>query len=629
MAGRSPLDLESRPVAPRRAEIVAAIDATQYSSPPCHRSAIGIVATFGDLGDQRVILLGACVLHLSSQYHADAPGGWGCDPNDGLTAGFDHLCCDPVEVLSRAGVVGQADEPVTDLDDTEILELAPHGDPRRRRFPRDAVAEQDPLLNRLRRTSLRNHGFNYTIIGVVQPLLQNKSIADRPPGAVISRKEWVGAWGAVAANSFGGPAGQISVMHEEIVIRRRWVGERRFLHALNYCMLLPGPEAQQLATYIGWLLRGPTGGLFAGALFIVPGFVSIMALSVLFAAYGDLTWVTGLFFGISAAVVAVVASAVVRIGRRVIKNRTMLAVAISSFVAIFVFELPFPLIVAVAGSIGYFGGRRFPEVFNLLRGHDETMTVDDLDVLVRDQGVSVGRPSLGRAIRVLAVGLGLWFGPILVLVVVGRASVFVDVAWFFSTAAVLTFGGAYSVLAYISQESVTTFGWLEPEEMVSGLGMAETTPGPLIQVVQFVGFMGPYRDPGSLSPLQAGALGAMIATWVTFVPSFLWIFLGAPFIEHLRDRPALTSALSTVTAAVVGVVLNLAIWFALFTLFDTVDEQRRFGALFYQPDVATLDGAALGIAVLAGLAIFRFRVPAVKVVAAAAAAGVAYQFVLS
>ncbi len=447
---------------------------------------------------------------------------------------------------------------------------------------------------------------------------------------MISRKEWVGAWGAVAANSFGGPAGQIAVMHEEIVVRRRWVGERRFLHALNYCMLLPGPEAQQLATYLGWLLRGPTGGLFAGALFIVPGFVSIMALSVLFAAYGDLTWVTGLFFGISAAVIAVVASAVVRIGRRVIKNRTMLAVALSAFVAVFVFELPFPLIVAVAAAIGYSGGRRWPEVFNLLRGHDETMAVDDADVLVGDQDVSVGRPSLGRAIRVLSVGLGLWFGPILVLLVVlGRGSVFVDVAWFFSTAAVLTFGGAYSVLAYISQASVTTFGWLEPDEMVSGLGMAETTPGPLIQVVQFVGFMGPYRDPGSLSPLQAGAFGAVIATWVTFVPSFLWIFLGAPFIEHLRDKPALTSALSTVTAAVVGVVLNLAIWFALFTLFDTVDEERLFGALFYRPDVASLDWAALGIAALAGLAIFGFRVPAVKVVAAAAAAGIAYQFVLA
>ena len=224
----------------------------------------------------------------------------------------------------------------------------------------------------------------------------------------------------------------------------------------------------------------------------------------------------------------------------------------------------------------------------------------------------------------------LWFGPVLVLLlIVGRDSEFVDVAWFFSTAAVLTFGGAYSVLAYISQEAVNTFGWLEPGEMVSGLGMAETTPGPLIQVVQFVGFMGPYRDPGPLTPIQAGVFGAVIATWVTFIPSFLWIFLGAPFIEHLRGRPSLTSALSAVTAAVVGVVLNLAIWFALFTLFDTVEVRRGLGAVVYQPDLASLDWAAVAIASFAGVAIFRLETPIVQVVAAAAALGVAHQLFLA
>ena len=419
------------------------------------------------------------------------------------------------------------------------------------------------------------------------------------------------------------------MMHEEIVVRRRWVGERRFLHALNYCMLLPGPEAQQLATYLGWLLRGPTGGLFAGSLFILPGFISIMVLSVLFAAYGDLTWVAGLFFGISAAVIAVVASAVLRIGRRVIKNPVMFTIAAGAFLGIFVFELPFPLIVAVAATIGLIGGRLYPEVFNLIQGRDESAVTDDWDVLVGDQDVSLGQPSWGRSLRVLAVGAGLWFGPVLVLLVLlGRSSVFVDVALFFSSAAVLTFGGAYSVLAYISQEAVNTFGWLEPNEMISGLGMAETTPGPLIQVVQFVGFMGPYRDPGSLSPLQAGILGAVIATWVTFIPSFLWIFLGAPFIEHLRDRPALTSALSTVTAAVVGVVLNLAIWFALFTLFDTVDERRGYGALLYQPELGSLDWAAAAISLGAALAIFRYKIPTLRVVGAAAVVGIAYQFLL-
>ncbi len=449
------------------------------------------------------------------------------------------------------------------------------------------------------------------------------------PGQDIPRREWIGAWATVAVNSFGGPAGQISVMHDEIVERRGWIGERRFLHALNYCMLLPGPEAQQLATYLGWLLRGPMGGLFAGALFILPGFVSIMALSILFVVYGEQTWVAGLFFGISAAVIAVVASAVLRIGRRVIKNPLMLLIAVASFAGVFFFELPFPLIVSVAITIGLIGGRLRPDLFALIQGHDEDSQVDREGVLVGDEHVDLGLPSWTRAVRVLATGLALWFGPIVVLLLTtGNGSIFVDVAWFFSSAAVLTFGGAYSVLAYISQEAVG-FGWLEPDEMISGLGMAETTPGPLIQVVQFVGFTGPYRDPGSLSPLQAGVFGAVVATWVTFVPSFLWIFLGAPFIEHLRGRPSLTSALSTVTAAVVGVVANLAIWFGLFTLFDTVTERRGFGAVLFQPDLASLDWAATAIAAAAAIAVFRFKIPTLRVVTAAAAVGIAYQFAIA
>jgi chromate transporter len=465
---------------------------------------------------------------------------------------------------------------------------------------------------------------------MTQPWLRIDMKSAARPGAAIEGKEWLAAWSTVAANSFGGPAGQISVMHDEIVVRRRWIGERRFLHALNYCMLLPGPEAQQLATYLGWLLRGPAGGLLAGSLFILPGFISIMALSILFAAYGDLSWVTGLFFGVSAAVIAVVANAVIRIGRRVIKNPAMFAIASSAFVAIFVFELPFPLIVAAAAVIGLVGGRCRPSTFDIVQAHDEAAVIDEADVLLGDRDTTSDKPSAGRALRVLGIGLGLWFGPVLVLLlIVGRDSEFVDVAWFFSTAAVLTFGGAYSVLAYISQEAVNTFGWLEPGEMVSGLGMAETTPGPLIQVVQFVGFMGPYRDPGSLTPIQAGVFGAVIATWVTFIPSFLWIFLGAPFIEHLRGRPSLTSALSAVTAAVVGVVLNLAIWFALFTLFDTVEVRRGLGAVVYQPDLASLDWAAVAIASFAGVAIFRLETPIVQVVAAAAALGVAHQLFLA
>ncbi len=414
-------------------------------------------------------------------------------------------------------------------------------------------------------------------------------------------------------------------MHEEIVTRRRWVGERRFLHALNYCMLLPGPEAQQMATYLGWLLRGPAGGLFAGAIFILPGFISIMALSVLFAMYGDVQWVTGMFFGITAAVIAIVASAVLRIGRRVIKNPTMLLIAFASFLAVFTFEVPFPIIVAVSAAIGLIAGSRWPDTFNLVRGHDDGGD-DDEDVLIGDADIALGRPTLGRALRVLTIGLVLWFGPIAVLVAVaGSESVFVDVAWFFSSAAVLTFGGAYSVLAYISQEAVNSFGWLLPGEMISGLGMAETTPGPLIQVVQFVGFMGPYRQPGTLSPLQAGVAGAVVATWVTFIPSFLWIFLGAPFVEQLRGRESLTSALSTVTAAVVGVVLNLAVWFTLYTLFGTVTERRGGGAVFYQPDLGTIDWAAAAIATVSAIAVFRFKRPSLHVVTAAAVLGIAYQ----
>lgn len=463
-----------------------------------------------------------------------------------------------------------------------------------------------------------------------QPRLHSKAghTGTVTAGASITRSEWVRAWSTVAANSFGGPAGQIAVMHDEIVVRRRWVGERRFLHALNYCMLLPGPEAQQLATYLGWLLRGPAGGLFAGAVFILPGFVSIMALSVLFAAYGDVDWVAGLFFGISAAVITIVAHAVLRIGRRVIKNGFMLAVAVAAFVAIFLYRLPFPLIVVIAALVGLLGGRARPDAFNLIQGHDDTKADNDDDVLVGDADIALGKPTWSRALRVLALGGVLWFGPILVLLAVGGDSVFVDVAWFFSTAAVLTFGGAYSVLAYISQEAVNTFGWLQPGEMVSGLGMAETTPGPLIQVVQFVGFMGPYRDPGSLTRLQAGVAGALIATWVTFVPSFLWIFLGAPFIEHLRGRPALTSALSTVTAAVVGVVMNLAVWFSIFALFDIVTEHRVAGAVVYEPDLASLDIAALAITSLSALAIFRYKAPTLRVVAGAALLGIAHQVLI-
>ncbi len=448
---------------------------------------------------------------------------------------------------------------------------------------------------------------------------------ERWPGADILTSEWVTAWSQVAANSFGGPAGQIAVMHEEIVVRRRWVSERRFLHALNYCMLLPGPEAQQLATYLGWMLRGPAGGLFAGAVFILPGFVSIMVLSIMFAAYGDVGWVEGMFVGITAAVVAIVAGAVVRIGRRILTNPTMVAIAATAFVAVFVFQVPFPIIVAIAIAVGLVGVRVAPETFAAARSHDGG-DAEASSALVDDGDETLGSPSAARAVRTLGSGLMLWFAPLVVLIVVlGRGSVFVDVAWFFSTAAVLTFGGAYSVLAYIADAAVNDYGWLAPGDMLSGLGMAETTPGPLIQVVQFVGFMGPYRSPGSLSPITAGMFGAVLATWVTFVPSFLWIFLGAPYVEQLRGRRSITAALNTVTAAVVGVVLNLAVWFTIYTLFDTVTVRRGHGAVFHQPDIATLDVAALAITVAALVAVFVHKIPTLRLVIAAALVGIAHQ----
>jgi len=301
------------------------------------------------------------------------------------------------------------------------------------------------------------------------------------PGAGIPLSEWVESWSRVAANSFGGPAGQIAVMHEEIVTRRGWVSERRFLHALNYCMLLPGPEAQQLATYLGWMLRGPGGGLFAGAVFILPGFVSIMVLSIMFAAYGDVDWVAGMFFGITAAVVAIVASAVLRIGRRVITNRVMFAVAAAAFVAVFVFEIPFPLVVAAAVLSGLIGGRVAPDTFATERAHAPNKLGEDIrPALIDDDHVSLGSPTLTRSLRVLGVGVALWFGPILILLIaLGKGSIFVDVAWFFSTAAVLTFGGAYSVLAYIADAAVNHYGWLQPGDMLSGLGRCADRSVPL------------------------------------------------------------------------------------------------------------------------------------------------------
>jgi chromate transporter len=437
----------------------------------------------------------------------------------------------------------------------------------------------------------------------------------------VSFQEAFRTWVRVGLYSFGGPAGQIAVMHRILVEEKKWVSESRFLHALNYCMLLPGPEAQQLATYIGWLLHRTRGGLVAGLLFILPGFVSILGLSLLYAVLGDLPVVEALFFGLKAAVLAVVVEAVIRIGRRALKNRAMVALAAVAFVAIFFFQVPFPLIVIGAATVGLVGGRLRPDLFLVIKGHG----VDATDAsALGDRGSGV-RPSWRSGLRTASFWLVLWLAPLVLIAgVSGTSSIWTAEGVFFSKAAVVTFGGAYAVLAYIAQQAVETYGWLLPGEMLDGLGMAETTPGPLIQVVQFVGFMGAYRLAGGMDPIHAGILGSILTTWVTFVPCFLFIFVGAPWIEHLRGNKALTAALSGITAAVVGVVLNLSVWFSLHVLFAEVREVDYLGARLLIPQWATVDVASLLIAIGAFVALFRFKLGMMGTLAGAVAVGLAY-----
>src|SRR5215207_4374621 len=442
-------------------------------------------------------------------------------------------------------------------------------------------------------------------------------------GVSVAEAFWV--WLRVSLLSFGGPAGQIAVMHRIIVDEKKWVSEGRFLHALNYCMLLPGPEAQQLATYIGWLMHRTLGGVMAGGLFIVPGIVSIMVLSVVYAAFGKVGLVAALFFGLKAAVLAIVLEAVVRIGKKSLKNKVMLALAAAAFVGIFFLDVPFPIIILAAGLIGFFGGRAGLRQFEVGGGHGPNKGKGDgyAEDLLGDELPTHARPTVRRALRASSIWLVLWVVPVAaVLWTLGEGNVFSQIAIFFSKMAMVTFGGAYAVLAYVAQQAVENYQWLHPGEMLDGLGMAETTPGPLIMVLQFVGFMGAFRDPGSLSPLMAGTLGGLLATWVTFMPCFLWIFLGAPFIEVMRGNKALAGALSAITAAVVGVVLNLAIWFAIHTVFRQVQPFRTYGIGFDAPVLSSVDPWALGLSLAAGIAIFRFKIGTIPVLAACSAAGI-------
>ncbi|HLL27127.1 MAG TPA: chromate efflux transporter [Xanthobacteraceae bacterium] len=429
-------------------------------------------------------------------------------------------------------------------------------------------------------------------------------------------------WLKVAALSFGGPAGQIAVMHRILVDEKRWVSESRFLHALNYCMLLPGPEAQQLATYIGWLMHRTAGGIMAGGLFILPGIVSIMALSYVYAAYGKVGAVSALFFGLKAAVLAIVIEAVVRVGKRALKTDAMRLLAAAAFILIFFFGVPFPLIILAAGMIGFIGGRSGHAAFQASAGHGASGKSGDSESLLGDQLPPHARPTVAHTLVVAAIWLLLWLVPVAALLVsLGTGNVFSQIAVFFSKMALVTFGGAYAVLAYVAQQAVEHYHWLQPGEMLDGLGMAETTPGPLIMVLQFVGFMAAFRDPGDLPPMLAATLGGLLATWVTFTPCFLWIFLGAPFIEKLRGNTALNSSLSAITAAVVGVILNLAIWFAIHTIFRDVFRVDQFGLSFDAPILSSVNLWALLLSVAAAFAIFWFRIGMIPTLAGCSAAG--------
>jgi chromate transporter len=420
-------------------------------------------------------------------------------------------------------------------------------------------------------------------------------------------------WARIGLMSFGGPAGQIALMHRILVEEKRWLDETRFLHALNFCMLLPGPEAQQLATYVGWLLHRIRGGLIAGSLFILPGFAVILGLSFVYVTAGNLPLTQGLFVGLKAAVVVIVLQAVIRIGRRSLRSVVPAALATLAFLAMFVWRVPFPYVILSAAAAGALTSR--------ISTHDDSSEHGASESLEAE----TASPVLGTRyiVRCVAIFGALWFAPTVILVtVLGPDDLFSNIGLFFSKMAVVTFGGAYAVLAYVSQEAVATYNWLAPGEMIDGLAMAETTPGPLIMVTQFVGFVAAYRDPGILPPGLAAFLGGALTTWVTFVPCFLWIFVGAPYIERLRRNRMLSAALSGVTAAVVGVVVNLALWFSIHALFSAVSLKQFAGAVVEVPVLASLQIPSLLITLVAAVLVFRFRAAVLSTLAVTGTLGV-------
>jgi chromate transporter len=411
-----------------------------------------------------------------------------------------------------------------------------------------------------------------------------------PATQTVSLREALAVWWQIGVLSFGGPAGQIALMHRIIVDEKRWLDEARFLHALNYCMLLPGPEAQQLATYVGWLLHGVRGGLIAGLLFILPGAVAILALSWLYVLFGDVSLVSGLFFGMKAAVLAIVCQAMARIAQRALRGRFHIGLALAGFIGLFVFALPFPLVIFGAGLLAYLQARFAP-----------TQTAAPPSEPV----VAHVRPGTGRAALSC---LALWLGTVAVLhLSLGSDNTFTQIADFFSRMAVVTFGGAYAVLSYVAQQAVEQYQWLAPGEMLDGLGLAETTPGPLILVTQFVGFLGAWREAGQGSSLLLASAGALLTTWVTFLPCFVWIFAGAPYVEKLRSHQALAAALSAITAVVVGVIANLALWFAFNFLFTQTERVQSFGLDMLVPTLSSIALPNLLLTLLAFAMLFVLR----------------------
>jgi chromate transporter len=436
-------------------------------------------------------------------------------------------------------------------------------------------------------------------------------------------------WVTLGFINFGGPTGQIALMHRELVERRRWISEERFLHALDYCMLLPGPEAQQLATYVGWLLHGTRGGIVAGAFFVIPSIFILLVLSWVYAAHGDVAWVAAIFAGLKPAVLAIVVDATIRIGRRALRGPAAVAVAALAFVGIFALDVPFPAIVIGAGLVGLAAGAIRPALFRAASAHGaaagQTGAADRAaagaaDLVAAERAIetadtsgtsgatgTTARFGATRNLRVVATCLALWFAPVAAVALWrGAKSVFVRESLFFSKAAMVTFGGAYAVLPYVAQAAVERFEWLSADQMLDGLGLAETTPGPLIMVLQFVGFLGAWNEPGDLPPVVAGTIGALLTTWVTFVPCFLWIFLGAPYVERLRGIARLGAALSAITAAVVGVILNLAVWFAIETL---------------RTPSGGIDLWASSVAVVAFVGLLRWKWNVVAIVVGAGVAG--------